>query len=100
MAWQLKVTEVSGTQTQMLGEPPVATAVDLTADGRWRAHVVYFDSSAPSTILYEHDFIFGAEPVTPDQALQQARAVGIRVRNARATVVSMSANVGSVFGVN
>jgi hypothetical protein len=100
MAWQLKVTEVSGSQTQMLGEPPLETVVDLTAAGRWRAHVVYFDSAAPSVILYEQDFIFGGGPITAAQALEEARVVGRRVRDAKATVVQMAANIGSVFAVN
>ena len=99
MAWQLKVTEVSGTETQMVGEPPVATEFDLTASGRWRVHVIYFDSAAPSTILYEHDFIFQADKVNAAQALAEAKLVGAKVRDTRALVTSLSAQIGNVFPV-
>ena len=99
MAWQLKVTAVSGTETQMVGEPPVATEFDLTATGRWRVHAVYFDSAAPSTILYEHDFIFQADKVNATQALNEARLVGAKVRDARALVTTLQAQIGNVFAV-
>jgi hypothetical protein len=99
MAWQLKVTAVSGTETQMVGDPPVATEFDLTATGRWRVHLVYFDSAAPSTILYEHDFIFQADKVNAAQALVEARTVGAKVRDARALVTTLQAQIGTVFQV-
>jgi hypothetical protein len=99
MAWQLKVTAVSGTETQMVGEPPVATEFDLTATGRWRVHVKYFDSAAPATTLYEHDFIFQADKVNAAQALAEAKLVGAKVRDARALVTSLSAQIGAVFPV-
>jgi len=99
MAWQLKVTEVSGTEMRMIGEPPVATEFDLTPSGRWRVHVVYFDSAAPSTILYEHDFIFQADKVNTMQALVEAKLVGAKVRDTRALVTSLSAQIGNVFAV-
>lgn len=99
MAWQLKVTAVSGTETQMVGEPPVATEFDLTASGRWRVHVIYFDSAAPATILYEHDFIFQADKVNATQALTEARSVGAKVRDARVLVTTLQAQIGTVFAV-
>jgi|WetSurMetagenome_2_1015567.scaffolds.fasta_scaffold795720_2 hypothetical protein len=100
MAWQLKVTEVSGTGTRLEGDPLTPTAFDLTADGRWRVHVVYFDSASPSVVLHECDFILGADALTTAQALELARVTGRRVRDARALVTQMQAQVGSVFQVN
>jgi hypothetical protein len=99
MAWQLKITAVSGTETQMVGDPPVATEFDLTATGRWRVHVVYFDGAAPATILYEHDFIFQADKTNAAQALNEAKIVGVKVRDTRALVTTLQAQIGNTFPV-
>jgi len=99
MAWQLKVTAVSSTETQMVGDPPVATEFDLTATGRWRVHVIYFDSAAPAVTLYEHDFVFQADKVNATQALVEAKAVGAKVRDARTLVTQLQAQIGNTFPV-
>jgi len=99
MAWKLRVTEVKGTETQMLGDPPAPVEVDITPSGRWCVHVEYFDSAAPSVVLYEHDFIFQGDKVNATQALNEAKIMGAKVRDTRALVTTLQAQIGNVFAV-
>lgn len=100
MAWNLRITEVSGSETQMIGDPPVATEVDLTPSGRWRVVAQFFDDAAPDTVLYEHEFTFHGDRVNATQALEGIRKVGRKVRDTRGLVTSLQVHIGTAFPLN
>lgn len=99
MAWQLRVTEVKGTEIQMVGDPPQPVEVDITPSGRWAVHVEYFDSAAPAVVLHEHDFVFYSNEVNTAQALEQAQALGRKVRDTRALIASLQTAIGTAFNI-
>lgn len=97
MAWQFRVTEVSGTEVRMEGEPPEPVDFDLTAIGRWRFVVEYFDSANPTVVLYSHTFVEPSAGFTTAHALAKIRAEGVQVRDTRALIAQLQTNVGQVF---
>lgn len=99
MTWKLKVVDVSGTVAETVGDPPEVVTTDLTATGRWRVKVQYYDDADPNTILHEHDFIWHADRTNATQALAEAQEFGDMIRTARTQVANMQGNVGKSFAV-
>ena len=73
---------------------------DLSAEGRVQVVVQYYDDATPATILYQHTFIFGAQPFTSVEALEEMRAVGRRVRDTRVKASELSAYIGTAFNLD
>ena len=96
MTLKLKITAVD----YIIDEPVEGGGTierDLSAEGRVRAHVQYYDDGAPGNILFEDDFIFGAKAFTAAEALDELRAVGRKVRDTRVIANQLSGFIGTEY---
>lgn len=101
MAWRLKVVDVTFTETHYGdGDPPEEIQYDLSADGRWRVVVSYYDSAQPDVTLYEKVFVFHAADTSAAEALAAAKAEGRKVRGTRAVVAELEQSIGSTYPID
>jgi hypothetical protein len=88
MAWRYRITDVSAT----------VGAVDVSLAGQFAVEAEYFDDAAPATILHTQRFQFQSTVTRVDAALA-VRREGARVRDARARVAELQADVGTTGAV-
>lgn len=100
MTLKLKVTAVETMIEEIVEGQPDPVQRDLSAEGRIRIHVQYYDSSAPANILYEKDFIFGAKPFAAAEALEDMRVQGRLVRDTRLLAGSLATYIGTEFDLD
>lgn len=95
MALRAKITEVTY-EADGVDEDGNPITIDLSVSGQFMFSADYFDSAAPATILYRHNWTV-PYTVQISEASNLVIAEGQKVRSARQRVAELQPQVGAVI---